>query len=393
MTEPKWVYVDSTEALERSVEALERATGPVGIDVERASGFKYFGRAYLLQVFREGAGTFLFDPVHLETLAPLADVISDDEWVLHAANADLSSLAELGLRPNKIYDTELASRLLGFDRVGLGSMTENLLDTKLEKAYSRADWSTRPLPEPWLEYAALDVMLLPELRNATYELLRQQGKLRFAEEEFEALLSWQPKAESSEPWRKLSGFGKLRSPKQIAMAKELWIARDKFARQLDLAPGRILPNSALIAVALADPRSASELARLKDFTGKYSRTEIDRWWKAIRRAKVNAPVELKQASLTENESAPANVKSWERVKPEALKRLQESREVLRAEAERLNIPAENLLSPAVLKAISWDPPEKISDQTISHALRERGARSWQTELFSQALADIFVETI
>src|SRR5690606_18481791 len=113
--------------------------------------------AYLVQVNRRGAGTFLFDPTELDSFRPLAEAIAGEEWILHSAGQDLACLEALGLVPERLFDTELASRLLGFERVGLGAIVERLLGIHLRKAHSAADWSTRPLPGPWLEYAALDV--------------------------------------------------------------------------------------------------------------------------------------------------------------------------------------------------------------------------------------------
>ncbi|HUH53684.1 MAG TPA: HRDC domain-containing protein [Microbacteriaceae bacterium] len=391
-----WLYVDDENKLQRAADQLFAGHGPVGLDVERASGYTYSQRAYLIQVHRQDAGTFLFDPLALETLAPLAEAIAGEEWILHAAHSDLDSLADAGLVPTKLYDTELASRLLGFEKVGLGAISDTLLATPLEKAFSRADWSTRPLPDPWLKYAALDVVLLPDLREATHQLLLESDKDRYAREEFESLLHKPPKEADLEPWRRLSGFGKLRSPKLKTIAKELWIARDSFAKSHDLAPTRVLPNSAIISAALLDPRSPQELAKHSEFTGKYSRTELERWWRAIKRAKITAPIkETLKLDLDINTSmvAPTNIRSWEKKNPAAYRRLMAARQLLLEASERLNIPPENILSPSAIKSLSWNPPDEISSFTISETLSESGARAWQRELTSQLIADSFVELL
>lgn len=391
-----WLYVDDAYKLQRAAEQLTSGRGPVGVDVERASGYTYSQRAYLIQVHREDAGTFLFDPLALETLAPLAEVLTGEEWILHAAHADLDSLAEAGLVPTKLYDTELASRLLGFEKVGLSAISETLLATPLDKAFSRADWSTRPLPDPWLKYAALDVVLLPDLRKVTHQLLIESDKERFAEEEFESLLNKPPKEEDLEPWRRLSGFGKLRSPKLKTIAKELWIARDSFAKIHDIAPSRVLPNSSIISAALLDPRSPQDLAKHSEFTGKYSRTELERWWRAIKRAKITAPIyepSKIDLEIKTKMEAPSNIRSWEKRNPDAYRRLLVARKLLLEASERLNIPPENILSPRAIKNLSWNPPNEISSSTISETLSESGARAWQRELTSQLIADSFVELL
>ena len=116
----------------RAAEQLAGGHGAFALDAERASGFRYSNRAYLIQIRRAGAGTVLIDPVShgidpLKALAPVAEVVNSDEWILHAADQDLPCLAELGMRPPTLYDTELAGRLAGFERVNLAAMVQRLL--------------------------------------------------------------------------------------------------------------------------------------------------------------------------------------------------------------------------------------------------------------------------
>jgi len=202
--------------------ALAAGSGPVAVDAERASGYRYSQRAYLVQLRRAGAGTFLIDPIELPDLSSLDGALADADWILHAANQDLPCLAELGLRPRRLFDTELAGRLLGSERVALGTMLEQYLGISLEKGHSAADWSTRPLPHDWLVYAALDVELLIELRAVLRTELDQAGKLDWAEQEFDAVLNTPPPPARSEPWRRTSGIHGLRNRRQLAMIRALW---------------------------------------------------------------------------------------------------------------------------------------------------------------------------
>ncbi|UTX54776.1 ribonuclease D [Leucobacter aridicollis] len=374
--------------LRRASALIAEGTGPFGVDTERASGFKYSNRAYLVQVFRRGAGTFLFDPVAITDFAPLAAALTGDEWVLHAADQDLPSLAEIGLVPERLFDTELSSRLLGLQRVGLGAVTQELLGIELAKAHSAADWSTRPLPEPWLEYAALDVALLPDLRDAVLARLVDAGKVEFAEQEFEAVRTRPPKPKAAEPWRKLSGGNRLRSPRQLAMARELWTARDDFARSTDVAPGRLLPDASIIAAVSANPRSAGELASLKTFRGRASRSELDRWWKAILRGKTTE--NLPGPKTREPGSIPSH-RGWAQRHPEAADRLTELRAVVTAEAERQHMPPENLISPALVRELAWQPPADPSPEGVANRLADLGARPWQLALVAPILSTVFVD--
>ena len=172
--------VNSSE-IARAAALLASGDGPFAVDAERASGFRYSNRAYLVQIRRAGAGTVLIDPVNhggdpVATLAPVAEVLATDEWVLHAADQDLPCLAEIGMTPPRLYDTELAGRLAGFDRVNLAAMVQRLLGLGLVKGHGAADWSKRPLPPEWLNYAALDVEVLLELRSAIADGSRGAGQ-------------------------------------------------------------------------------------------------------------------------------------------------------------------------------------------------------------------------
>src|SRR6185437_7262719 len=198
-----------------------------------ASGYRYSQRAYLVQLRRAGVGTVLIDPTALPALSGLNAAIGDAEWILHAANQDLSCLAELGLHPSALFDTELAGRLLGDERVALGTMVEQHLGVRLEKGHSASDWSTRPLPHDWLVYAALDVELLLDLRDVMADLLGQAGKTDWARQEFEHVRLASAPAPRVDPWRRTSSIHKLRNRRQLAVVRELWLARDSYAAQRD----------------------------------------------------------------------------------------------------------------------------------------------------------------
>lgn len=384
---PARTVIATVDDFHDAVEAIALGEGPVAVDAERASGFRYSQRAYLIQVFRRGAGSFLFDPPAIEEFAPLQSVIGDVEWVLHAASQDLACLREVGLDPTTVFDTELAARLLGLPRVGLGAVVEELLGIHLAKEHSAADWSTRPLPASWLEYAALDVELLVDLRDAMAELLRQQGKEQVAAEEFAAVVAKEEKQPLAEPWRRLSGITSLRPDRHLAAARELWLARDELARATDTAPGRLVPDASLLVAAKALPASRRELAGLKAFSGRASRTEIDRWWAAIERARTTDDIPT-QKRATDTLPPP---RSWSDRNPDADARLKTARAALTAVSDEHSIPLENLLTPDFLRRVAWNPPSPLTLETVSEALAELGARPWQIGLTAQPILDSFVE--
>jgi ribonuclease D len=374
-------------ALAAAVSALAAGIGPVAVDAERASGYRYGQRAYLVQLRRAGAGTTLVDPIPLPDLSELGAAVADSEWVLHAASQDLPCLADVGMRPSWLFDTELAGRLLDYPRVGLGALVAAVLGLSLEKGHSAADWSTRPLPEPWLRYAALDVEVLIELRDALHAQLEESGKLGWALEEFAALAEAQPPEPRVDPWRRTSGLHRVRDPRRLAVVRELWQERDARARARDLSPGRVLPDSAIIEAALTGPATAEELADLPVFRGRAQRRESTRWFAAIRRARALPEVDLPPVAARYDGPPPA--RSWPERDPAAAARLAAARAAVGAVAESVSVPVENLLAPETLRRIAWSPPDPVTEQSVADALQERGARPWQVGLTAAPVADAF----
>ena len=382
------IVIDSRDAYREALDLIVAGDGPIAVDAERASGFRYSQRAYLIQMFRRGSGTFLFDPPAIGRFDELNEAIAGDEWVLHAATQDLTCLREVGLDPVSIFDTELAARLLGMPRVGLGTVVEELLGIHLAKEHSAADWSTRPLPEPWLDYAALDVELLPDLRDAIAGLLVEAGKTDIARQEFADELTRELVVPRHEPWRRLSGIHSIRGLRNLAVARELWLSRDALAQQLDVAPGRLVPDASLTAAAKAMPDSKRALAAMREFTGRASRTELDRWWGAIEAGRTTDDLPVLRGT---GESLPPP-RAWADRNPEADARLKSARAALTTLAEELSLPLENLLTPDTLRRVAWTPPADITPSTVADALAKHGARRWQIEATSQAIAQAFVES-
>jgi len=367
--------------------ALGAASGPVAVDVERASGFRYSSRAYLIQVFRRGAGVFLFDAPEIDDFSPLMDAIGDAEWVFHAATQDLPSLREIDLVPERIFDTELSARLLGWPGVGLGAVVERTLGIVLKKEHSAADWSTRPLPQAWLEYAALDVEHLLDVRDVIAEELEQTGKAEWAAEEFADELTRKPKPAPAEPWRKLNGLHRIRGRRGMAIARAFWTARDELARSTDTAPGRLVPDRSLVAAVAANPKTKAELGALREFTGRESRSQINLWWQAFVDGRADTDIPLERVP---SDSLPP-VRAWAGRRPEADARIKAARPAVEAHAEFLSMPTENLLTPEYLRRVCWQPPEPATAEAIGEQLRSLGARDWQVAQTSPILEKAFVQ--
>ena len=375
--------IADVESLSRTAEAFAAGRGPVAVDAERASGHRYGQRAFLVQLRREGAGTALVDPTALPDLSVLGDALRDTEWVLHAASQDLPCLAGVGMHPTTLFDTELGARLAGHPRVGLAAMVEHFLGLRLAKEHSAVDWSQRPLPEPWLRYAALDVEVLVELRDALAEDLRQQGKLEWAREEFAAVVAAPPPPPRIDPWRRTSGLHRIRNRRQLAVIRALWQERDRMARERDLSPGRVLPDAALIEAALVQPRSPTALVQVPGFTGRGGRRNAVRWAAVIRAALDLPDGELPPQHLASEGPPPARL--WPDRDPAAATRLAAARATLAGIATEHRLPSENLLSPDAMRRLAWAPPAEPTPVSVAEALMALGARSWQVSLTSAPL--------
>lgn len=377
----------SAEDIAKAAAQLSQGTGPFAVDAERASGFRYSNRAYLIQIRRSGGGTVLIDPVNhggspLDVLRPVAEVLAQDEWILHAADQDLPCLAEVGLTPPALYDTELAGRLAGFERVNLAAMVERLLGLGLAKGHGAADWSKRPLPAAWLNYAALDVEVLIELRSAISSVLSDQGKTTWATEEFENLRTASSTPTRRDRWRRTSGIHKVRSRQGLAAVHEMWSVRDHIARSRDIAPGRILPDSAIIAAAAADPKTLDELLALPVFGGQKQRRTAKVWLDALEAARAaDQPPES-----TEPAGPPPPVR-WAKRNPDAAARLLAARSALTDVSQQVTVPTENLVSPELIRRLCWEWSAPADpDAAVEAFLRDGGARHWQRILVVAPLA-------
>ncbi|MET7685384.1 ribonuclease D [Streptomyces sp. NPDC005423] len=377
--------ITDEDALAEMIAAFAAGSGPVAVDAERASGYRYGQRAYLVQLRRAGAGTALIDPVACPDLSGLGEAISGAEWVLHAATQDLPCLREIGMVPTRLFDTELAGRLAGFPRVGLGAMVEGVLGFVLEKGHSAVDWSTRPLPDPWLRYAALDVELLVDLRDALEKELDRQGKLDWARQEFDAIASAPPPEPRKDPWRRTSGMHKVRRRRQLGVVRELWETRDRIAQRRDVSPGKVLSDAAIVEAALGLPVNVHALAALPGFGHRMGRRQLEQWQAAVERAKALPDGALPQPG--QQVAGPPPPRAWADKDPAAAARLSAARAGVSALAERLNMPQENLITPDTVRRVCWEPPGVADAGTVAAALAGYGARAWQVEQVTPVLVE------
>lgn len=365
---------------------IAEGDGPIALDTERASGFRYSNRAYLIQIRRRGSGSFLVDPIdHPDALGPLIEALDGPQWVLHAADQDLPCLRDLGFVCADLFDTELGGRLLGIPRVNLAAMVAHFLGMGLAKGHGAADWSKRPLPDDWLNYAALDVEVLVELRDAVAAALDDAGKTRWAVEEFDHVRTKPEPAPRPDRWRRTSGLHTVKAPRVLAAVRELWTAREQVAEQRDIAPGRVLPDSAIVAAATAGPASVDELTALPVFGGHRQRRSARKWFDALERARRLPDSELPPRTAR-SVGLPA-VNRWSNRNPDAAERIAAARPAMAALSEEVSTPVENLLQPDILRQICWDGVEPPTDDAVAERLHSLGARPWQAEVCGPVVAE------
>lgn len=372
---------------EEVISSFAAATGPVAADAERASGFRYGQATYLAQFKRAGAPIALIDTAAITDLSELAAAIGDAEYVFHAASQDLPGMHDLGVFPTKVFDTELAARLLGWPKVGLAAVIERTLGYTLAKEHSAQDWSVRPLPDSWLAYAALDVELLIEVRDALAAELAAADKTEWALQEFEAVRTAPPAEPKVDPWRRVSGTHTVRDARGLAIVKSLWEERDAEARRRDITPGRVLRDLAITAAARVKPTSLDALLNIPEWQSKGTKRAAPRWWPAVEAA-MALPENGLPARRPPAGDGPPPPRAWAEKRPEAAQRLAAARTALQELSARHEIPVENLAQPDAVRRACWEYREGGAEW-IAQALRSRGARPWQVELVAPALTSAF----
>ena len=391
--------IETEAGFQQALEQLAQGSGPFAVDAERASGFRYSARAYLIQIKRTDGGLHLIDPIPFgpghKLFLDLNNLLNTDEVILHASTQDLPCLRELGINPAKLFDTELAGRIAGLPRVGLGPLLESIMGVLLAKEHSAADWSARPLPKEWLTYAALDVELLVELRNHMYRILEDAKKLPWALEEFASILKAPPAPPRVDPWRRTSGMHKIKRRDQLAVIKSLWMARDEIASKQDIAAGKLLNDSAIVELAIAVPTTKREFEKCLRPLGMRARwmENLQLWLDSIASA-VALPEDQWPTMRTNADTLPP-IKLWRDKFPEKFAPLSHARAAIELIAEENQIPVENLITPEHVRRVCWKPPvgatSTLSVSLVESALSELGARQWQIDLVAPSLAAALLE--
>ncbi len=223
----------------------ERGEDPVvvALDTEADSLHSYQEKLCLVQ-FADGEELALIDPLEISELQPLGDLAANSVIWLHGADFDMRMLKRtFGVVPFRVWDTQVAARLLGFQKFGLAAMIEVVFGVTLSKSSQRADWGKRPLTEKMTEYALNDVRYMLPLADYLMGELEKKNRVAWFEESCEAarqtVIDREDKSKD-DVWR-ISGWGKL-SPRGLAYLRELWFWRDGEAERLDRPAFKVMNN-------------------------------------------------------------------------------------------------------------------------------------------------------
>lgn len=365
-----YLYVDD-EAGARKMQAQLRAARAVSIDLEADSYHHYGEKISLLQICG-GSGIFIVDPFGVD-LAFLSLLLEDAsrEKVFHDIDYDgRMLLTTLGVRPVPVFDTMIAARILGKERVGLADLLAEYFGVAVDKGLRKADWSQRPLSDDMLAYAALDVAYLLPLRERLAEDIEAVGRTDWAREEFARVVEGlEPMPEKRVVLEKVKGARDL-SPRQLAVLRELLEWREAKARSRDLPTFKVVGTERLLGLAQAHPRSRRDL----EAAGVISQRQAARFGKEILAA-INRGMEVPAQDLPQ---FPAAVRHKRDLAAERiLRKLKLARD---SRAEELGLDPGFLLSNASLKALSRLKPRSMAEIEGSGILR-----NWQLKAMGDSL--------
>jgi ribonuclease D len=375
-------YIDTPAALLDWVDRLKGIT-VVAVDTESDSFHHYREKVCLIQMTANGEDAIV-DPLALDSLEPLRAMLADENVtkIFHDAGYDLMCLRrDYNFEVTNIFDTMLASRLMGRKSFGLAAILQERFGFTANKRLQRSDWAMRPLTDEQLDYARFDTHFLPQLAEQLETELAQAKRLSWALEDFARLstdatarvTAREARPDTDAFWR-LKGIKTL-TPQQRGRAMALFLLREKIAERLDRPPFKVFGEPVLIDLAKRPPRSASELGPRPGLR----RAGIERFGAEI----LNA---LQDAEPLKDRPPPGvgrRRRSGRFLDPTARQRYEALRELRRAKAEEIGIDPEVTLANATLESIAKDPPA-----SMQALLGQAQLRGWREPIFAQAILNL-----
>jgi ribonuclease D len=363
-----FTWVASVDAFRHLIAALVPVSR-LAIDIEADSLYHYFEKVCLIQISTD-AETFVLDPLAVKDLDALGPIMADPavEKVFHAANYDIFCLRrDYNFTFRNLFDTHVAAQLMGYEQLGLDALLERLLGVAHSKRRQRDDWSRRPLAPEQLEYAAMDTHHLMQLRDLLERQIREKGRLSWAQEEFEALAELETPERVFDPegYRRIKGSRDI-STQQLAVLRALYLSRDRYARELDVPPFKVMNNSVLLDLAQKPPHSPREMFKRPGISFRVARrfgTEIFR------------TIETARREDTSSLARPAR-SAGKTPSREAKTRLEELRRWRRVKSEELQLPVGVIFPGILLEVVAGEPPRDLDELgTIP------GVRRWRVREF------------
>lgn len=354
-TLPDYQHVRSPRQWRRCLQRL-RQERHVAVDLEANSMYAYQEQVCLIQVSVPGQD-YIIDPLADFDLQPFGALLQDEkvEKVFHAAEYDLILMTrEFGWTLRNLFDTMWAARILGYDRVGLANMLEELFDIRLDKRYQRANWCRRPLPQAQLVYAQADTHYLLRLRDALAASLEAAGRMEEAQETFaeQCQVTLPDVAFDPESFWSITGANRL-PPEGQAILRELNIYRDREARKRDQPHFKILHDRTLMALARKKPRDKQELSQIRGM----SRGQMRRYGNDL----------LQIIAENRGAAAPQRPRRSPRPPEEVLDRYERLRTWRKKRGQARGVESDVIVSREALWEIAWANPQTGSDlQEVGH---------------------------
>jgi ribonuclease D len=341
------VWIDQPQKLRDVMDELS-AQDILAVDTESNSLYVYQEQVCLIQ-FSTVKKDYLIDALVLPDLSDLAPIFQSNRIlkIFHAAEYDLICLfRDYGFRFNYLFDTMIAARTLGYQKVGLGSLLEKYFDIHMNKKYQRANWGKRPLKPEMLEYARLDSHFLIPLQEKLKTELESVGLWKLALEDFHRLTEdIEDTTESSEKdfW-KLRGARDL-SPEQAAVLKSLYQFRERQAKAQNRPPFKILSHQVLVEIAKTCPKNKNELSQVSKLSDQLIRRYGNQIIKAVQEGKDRSPIH-----------PPHNKRPADAI----LERIDALREWRKITGRNMGVPSDVVLPRDVLNRIAWAHPQDMT---------------------------------
>lgn len=367
---PQYTWIATEEDLHRMLVILAEYPR-IAVDIEADSLYHYFEKVCLIQ-FSSVSDTFILDPLAVKDLGALTALMANPkiEKVFHASGYDIFCLKrDYGFSFSKIFDTHIAAQFVGYEFLGLGTLLDKLLGIHHSKRRQKDNWSIRPLSAEQIEYAAMDTHYLLPLRDMLEAQLREKGRLRWAQEEFEAatLNNSQERDFDPEGFRRIKGSREL-PIQSLAILRALYLLRDKYAREMDVPPFKVMHNSILLDLASKPPKSQHEMFKRPGISRRVARKYGNEIMRAITEAQAQDPslLELPQR------------RSWKGFSRESAARLENLKLWRSEKAKQLGIQVGVVFPGSYLEILASAPPANLDEMA-----QVPGMRRWRVDEFGE----------